>query len=84
MKQSAKTKEERFLLCAYQHAQRAGDLELACDRYLIGQEIGLAERGVNNLFNHLAQANFIRKLGPTEFCLTPNGIALAKRLAGQS
>jgi hypothetical protein len=79
----SKTKDERFVMCAYEAALKSGDLDTVLDRYEIGRRAGLSPKGVNAICNLLAQANFIKKLSDSEFRLTSNGEALAKRLLGE-
>jgi hypothetical protein len=74
------TKEERFILVAYEELLRLGDEEALLDRYAIGQRVGMKERGVNASFKLFVRANFVRNRGDGQFQLTENGIALAKRL----
>jgi Mn-dependent DtxR family transcriptional regulator len=80
---SGKTKEEKFLM-AVGDALRAISEELdgEVDRYVIGQNMGLHPRGINTICNQLAQANFIKKLGPVKISLTENGKALYRDLRG--
>ena len=80
MSSSARTKEERFILRAYEEAQKAGNPEVVLDRYVIGAAVGLTERGVNASFKLFIRSNFVKNLGEAEFCLTEHGLNLAKRL----
>lgn len=74
------TKDERFVICLYENAQAGGDLEASFDRYAIGMQVSLHERGVDAICKLLVQANFIKKDGEEAIYLTPHGIALAERL----
>lgn len=76
----ARTKDEQFILCAYETASKLGDVNMVLDRHVIGQMAGIKTKGTDAICNLLAQANFIKKLSTTEFRLTPNGEALALRL----
>lgn len=75
-----RTKDEKFILAAYEKGFREGDLYMVQNRYEVGRSCGLAERGVDAICNQLARANFIKKIGDNEMCLTKNGEALALRL----
>lgn len=80
MTHTSQTKEERFIIAAYDHLLYLGDDDAVMDRYEIGQHVGLKERGVNAAFKLFVKANFVRNRGDGAFQLTENGIALAKRL----
>jgi hypothetical protein len=80
---SHKTKDERFILCAYEAGIHANDMDVIMNRYEIGRRAGITEKGVNAICNLLAQANFIKKLGDTEIRLTKNGQELAQRLLSE-
>ncbi len=77
------TKDERFVLCAFEAATAIGDYDSVVDRYLVGKTAGLSPKAVDTICNLLAQANFIRKLGPIEMKLTSNGETLARQLREQ-
>lgn len=74
------TKDERFVICLYENAQKTDDLESTHSRYAIGQQVHLQERGVDAICKLLVQANFIKKDGEEGIYLTPHGIKLAERL----
>lgn len=74
------TKDERFVICLYENAKAGGDLETRFDRYAVGVQVSLHERGVDAICKLLVQANFIKKDGEADIYLTPNGITLAERL----
>ena len=80
MTSAGKTKDEKFVMRAYQRAMEAGDPETTLDRYAIGQELGIHPKGVDTICNLLAQANFIKKEGKVDFHLTENGVQLALKL----
>lgn len=77
------TKDERFIIEAYETVQALNDPEAVLDRYVIGQNCSLSQRAVDTICNLLAQANFIKKIGKTEMRLTKNGEALALRLKNE-
>ena len=77
------TKDERFVLCAYEAAMRLGAADSTLDRYEVGKTAGLAKIAVDTICNLLAQANFIKKIGKVEIQLTPHGEKLAKQLTFQ-
>lgn len=77
------TKDERFVLCAFEAAMRTGEFDASLDRYEIGKAAGLAKIAVDTICVLLGQANFIKKNGPVEIRLTSNGKALAESLTHQ-
>lgn len=77
------TKDERFIMCLYENALKGEDKEGVFNKYDIGQQISLQERGVDAISKLLVQANFIKKDGEAGIYLTPHGIALAERLFGE-
>ena len=70
------TKDEQFLIKLYEQAGPNG----LKDRYEIGQMVGLSERAVNAIFNGLAQANFVQKVGDRQAKLLPGGVTLVLSL----
>lgn len=78
-----RTRDEMFILRAYEVAMQQEDLEAVLDKYEIGRLAGLTAKGVDAIFNLLAQANFVKKLGPVDFKLTKNGENLALRLLSE-
>lgn len=79
----AHTKDELFIIRAYESALKLEDIEATLDRYEVGRLAGITEKGVNAICTLLAQANFIKKLGPSDFRLTKNGEELALRLISE-
>lgn len=77
------TKDERFIVYAYQEALARGEEVAVLNRYAIGKKAGLTERGVNASFKLFVRSNFVKSLGEEEFSLTENGRFLAKRLLEQ-
>lgn len=77
-----RTKEEKFLIAIYEAAIASGDKENEVDRYAVGQKLGLHPRGIDTICNQLAQANFIKKRGPTFLTVTDNGRRLFEELKG--
>jgi len=77
------TKDERFIIFAYETAMAQNDPYAILDRYVIGQASGLTAKGVDAVCNLLAQANFIKKLGQKDVRLTKNGEELALRLRSE-
>lgn len=77
----AKTKDEKFIICAYETAISVGDLYEPLDRYVIGEKVGINRKGIDTICRLLAQANFIKPVGKTEFKLTDNGKVLAESFA---
>lgn len=78
-----KTRDELFIVRAYESAMGLGDVEATLDRYEVGKLAGLTAKGVDAVTVLLAQANFIKKQGPTQFHLTKNGEMLALRLLSE-
>lgn len=78
----SRTKEEKFLIAAYEAAKATGDAEAEIDRYVVGQRIGLHPRGINTICQELTQANFIRKRGDTAIVVTDHGVKLIEELTG--
>lgn len=74
------TKDERFIVCAYEAVQKMGDEDAILDRYEVGQASGLTAKGVDAVAKLLMQANFIKLIGKTEMRLTKHGESLALRL----
>lgn len=74
------TKDEQFMICLYENAQQANDVESVFNRYTIGLQIGLHERGIDAICKLLVQANFIKKEGQEGIYLTKHGINLAETL----
>lgn len=75
-----RTKDERYILCAFETANQAGNLQIALDRYDIGTRIGLSQKAVNVICRLLAQANFIKILSKSDIRLTTNGTELVESL----
>lgn len=74
------TKDEKYMICLYEAASKAGDIEKEFDRYEIGQLAGLHQRAVDAICKLLVQANFIKKSSELEIYLTPHGEKLVKSL----
>ena len=80
MAQHNRTKDETYILCLYEEAEKTGELDTPFDRYQIGKLANLNERGVDATCKLLIQANFIKKSSEQEVYLTPNGVRLAETL----
>jgi hypothetical protein len=74
------TKDELFMLCLYEEAERSGDFDSVFDRYEIGNKAHLHPKGVDAICKLLVQANFIKKSGEEGIYITQNGINLVKTL----
>lgn len=74
------TRDERFIVCAYEATLQVGDVDAVLDRYEIGKQSGITAKGVDAIGKQLMQANFIKLIGKTEMMLTKNGENLALRL----
>lgn len=80
MAERSRTKDERFMLLLYDEALRTGDLYEAFDISELGNKLGFQSHVVENICKHLAQANFIKKVGNNKVCLTPNGERLVDNI----
>lgn len=75
------TKEERFIIAAYQEALQTGELDITLDRYVIGTLVGLSQRGVDAAFKLFVRSNFVKgRIGESDFRLTDQGVRLALQL----
>jgi hypothetical protein len=74
------TKDEHFIVSAYEAASKTGDLHAVLNRYDVGQLCGISPKGVDAIGKLLMQCNFIKFHGKTEMSLTKNGKELALRL----
>ena len=79
----ARTKDESFMLRLYEEALKRSEIDEPIDRYVIGQMIGLQKTALDTICNTLAQTNFIKKRGPNEVSITPQGIRLIEELKGK-
>jgi hypothetical protein len=80
MSRHNRTKDENYVICLYEQAEKSGDLDTPFDRYEIGKIANLHERGVDAICKLLIQANFVKKAEEHEVYLTQNGVNLAKQL----
>lgn len=82
---TGKTKDEKFLLALYEASKAKGEEDpfQECDKYEVGQSIGLHPKGIDTICNLLAQANFIKKREGAVIVLTSNGEKLVQTLMGQ-
>lgn len=78
-----KTKDELFILRVYELSLQADDPEIHLNRYDVGKSIGLAPKGVDTICVLLMQANFLKKAGPVDVYITPQGQALAQLLLSE-
>lgn len=76
----SRTKDELFILTAYEESLQKGDLSISLNFYDIGRRSGITEKGVNAICNLLIRSNFIKKINKDEFQLTKHGESLAQRL----
>lgn len=80
MTRSSHTKEERFIIAAYEQLVALGDDSAVLNRYAIGEQVGIKERGVNASFKLFWRSNFVHPIDDVNFQLTSHGIKLAKHL----
>lgn len=74
------TKDEQFMICLYENAKTADDMEAVFNRYEIGRQVSMHERGVEATCKLLVKANFIKKDSESEIYLTPHGVSLVEKL----
>lgn len=74
------TKDESFLIKLHEMSIARGGIDEEVDRYAIGKAIGQNDRGIDNIVNLLAQANFIKKKDDKSVYLTENGLRLVNTL----
>lgn len=80
MSRNNRTKDENFILCLYEEAEKTGDVEHPVDRYQVGTAANLHPKAVDTICKLLVQANFVKKSGENEIYLTPHGIKLVMNL----
>jgi predicted transcriptional regulator len=81
--QKPRTKDELFILCLYEEAQKTGNPQNPVNRYEVGKRAGLQFRAVDTICKLLLQANFIKKEGEVDIYLTKNGEDLVHRLLAE-
>lgn len=79
----SRTKDEQFIIMAYEVAVKTGDPFHLLDRYDIGRRCSISAKGVDAISKLLVRSNFIKHVGDTEMHLTENGKRLAERLLGE-
>lgn len=77
---SSKTKDEQFIIQAYETTLRMEDPELVMDRYQIGNQCGLSKKSVDATFKLLKRSNFVKNLGDCDMTITEHGKKLAIQL----
>lgn len=75
-----RTKDENFILCLYEEAEKTGDVGNSLDRYRVGEAAKLSPKAVDTICKLLIQANFIKKSGETDIFITPHGVKLVQQL----
>lgn len=80
MSRHNRTKDENFIMCLYEEAEKTGDLEAVLDRYQVGLAAHIHPKGVDTICKLLIQANFIKKASEDEIYLTQHGIKLVEQL----
>jgi Mn-dependent DtxR family transcriptional regulator len=79
----SRTKDEQFIIAAYEAAVKIGEPDSILNRYEIGRLVGISEKAVDAICKQLTRANFIKRDGDAEIHLTNNGKDLAMRLLGE-
>ena len=80
MSRNNRTKDENYILCLYEEAEKNGELQGPIDRYRVGVAAKLNPKGVDTICKLLIQANFIKKAGESDIYITPHGIKLVHQL----
>jgi predicted transcriptional regulator len=83
MVHKARTPDERFMICLFETGDALGDPYQPINKYVVGNKIGLHPRAVNAICQLLMRANFIKKRGEEEICLTEHGRSLVERLLAE-
>ena len=78
-----RTKDENYIICLYDEAEKSGNLENPIDRYHVATCAHLHPKAGNTICKLLIQANFIKKSGEVDVYLTPHGIQLVERLRNE-
>lgn len=78
-----RTKDEHYIICLYEEAQKSGHIETPLNRYAVGEIAHLQARAVDAICKLLIQANFIKKSGEEEVYLTKHGESLVQRLLSE-
>lgn len=76
----AKTKDEKYIICAYEMAKTKGSLSNPVNRYEVGTTLGMNPKGVDAVCRWLAQANFIKNSEGAGIVLTDLGKKLVENL----
>lgn len=83
MNQKHRTKDEIFIICLYEEAEKSGSTRNIRNRYEVGKCAKLHPKAVDTICKLLVQANFIKKEGSANIYLTKNGEELALRLLSE-
>lgn len=83
MIQKSQTKDERFIIKAYETAVATGERDNIIDPYAVGHSIGLHPKAVDTICAQLVRANFIKKKGSDGITVTEQGERLVRSLLGQ-
>lgn len=74
------TKDERYLVTAYQEFLKQTDSDFEMDRYQVGQKANLSPKGVDTIVLQLIRGNFLRKRSEELVVLTEVGKEVARSL----
>ena len=77
MSQKGRTPDERFLFKLYEAVIERGDPHAEIEILGIARSLGQKETATKNIIKHLAQANFVKKVGETRVVLTRRGFDFA-------
>lgn len=77
------TKDEMFMLCLYEAAEKAEEMDQPFNRYEIGKAAGILPKGTDAICKLLIRSNFIKKASEEEVYITPHGEKLAEGLRSE-
>ena len=79
MSHKGRTPDEKFLIRLYQVATSQGDPCKPVDFLSVAKSLGQKETAIKNIIKHLAQANFVKKIGEDNLALTELGCRFVLR-----
>ncbi len=80
MSQKSHTPDEKLMIAFYKKAEGRGDFFQPLDVAPIARTLGQREIAMKNIVKHLAQANFLQKVGETRIRLTEHGCKFVRGL----
>ncbi len=73
MSHKGRTPDEKFLIRLYETALAKGDPCASIAFQPVARSLGQKETAIKNIIKHLAQANFVKKIGVESLALTELG-----------